>query len=123
MITVYIRLFHVETLPCIYVCDSFSSTQHFSMIITCLKLKIIYRCISPQKHSYFINYTMCSKFFFKVVNRQDGWAQPYDEPRLLSFNYYYYMWQWNNSENHVQTSVNKLLLLLLLMYNDTNERR
>ena len=66
---------------------------------------------------------MCSKFFFKVVNHQDGWAQPYDEPLLLSFNYYYYMWQWNNSENHVQTSVNKLLLLLLLMYNDTNERR
>ena len=55
---------------------------------------------------------MYSKFFFKVVNRQDGWAQPYDEPRLLSFSYYY-MWQRNNSENHVQTSVNKLLLLLL----------
>ena len=55
---------------------------------------------------------MSSKIFFKVVNRQDGRAQPYDDPRLLSLNYYY-MWQRHNSEDHVQTSVNKLLLLLL----------
>ena len=25
------------------------------------------------------------------------------------------MWQWNSSEDHVQTSINKLLLLLLLL--------